>query len=173
MWASNHHSWWDAFVAAVLLWGSGRHITVLMEPANLARFTFLRRLGTRGTDELRAAVRALQAGRVVIVFPEGSLRAPGPLAPLQPGAAWLAGRAEVPLVAVAVRVVMRGHQAPEAYLDLEPVAGDGLETVLARRLSTLDEALRQAEPRSPLPGFERALGGERSWDERLARRRRA
>lgn len=169
VWASNHHGWWDAFVAAVVLWSRGREITVLMDPVNLERFAYLRRLGVLGTNEPRRTLAALASGRVVVIFPEGRLRPPGPLAPLHPGARWLASRAGVPLVAVAVRVVLRGHESPEAYLDLEPVGPADLRDVLSRRLEALDGLLATADPREPLPGFERAIGGRRSWDERLDR----
>lgn len=168
VWASNHHSWWDGFVAAVVLWGRGREVTVLMDPVNLTRFGFLRRLGTRGTNELRDALRALERGGVVIVFPEGEMRPPGPLAPIRRGAGWLAATAGVPLVAVATRLVMRGHESPEAYLDVRDVTDDDLETALRRCVADLDEAILRADPREPLAGFGLAVAGRRSWDERLS-----
>lgn len=170
VWAANHHSWWDAFVAAVLLWERGRDLTVLMDADNLRRYRFLRRLGTRGTNELRAAVRAARDGRVPLIFPEGEMRPAGPLGPLRPGAAWLARSAGVPLVAACTRVVLRGQQRPEAYLDLRPASPDTLGDVLARGLDDLDAALRASDPRAPLAGFQPAFGVGTSWDERLAGR---
>lgn len=169
VWASNHHGWYDAFVAATLLWRRGRDVTVLVSEANLARFGYLRRAGAIGAHELRPALRALQGGHAVVVFPEGELRPAGPLGPLADGAAWLAKRGDAPLVAVATRVVMRGHELPEAYLDLSPVGEGKLEPHLRQRLGALDDALRTSDPRLPLAGFSLAMGGRRSWDERLTR----
>lgn len=166
VWAANHHSWWDAFVAAAVLWQQGRELTVMVDPATLLRFRFLRRMGVLATGELRRALAQLRAGRVLVIFPEGVLCPPGPLAPLEPGAAWLAARAQVPLVAVAVRILLRGHQAPEAYLEARQVTG-ALEPALSQQLADLDAALRGSDPRMPLPGFSQLVRGRLSWDERL------
>jgi 1-acyl-sn-glycerol-3-phosphate acyltransferase len=168
VWASNHHGWYDAFVAATLLWRRGRAVTVVVSEENLARHGYLRRAGAIGTRELRRAVRALQRGGVVVIFPEGELRPAGPLGPLADGATWLAQQARAPLIAVATRVVLRGHEFPEAYLDLSRVPNGALEPHLQGRLAVLDEALRSADPREPLPGFAPAMVGTRSWEERLA-----
>ena len=105
---------------------------------------------------------------VVVIFPEGELRPPGPLGPLAEGATWLAEQARAPLMAVATRVVLRGHEFPEAYLDLGRVQDGALEHRLSERLAALDDALRGADPRAPLPGYALAMGGTRSWEERLA-----
>jgi 1-acyl-sn-glycerol-3-phosphate acyltransferase len=143
-----------------------------MDPANLTQFRFLRRLGVLSTCQLRPALRQLRAGRVVIIFPEGALMPPGPLARLEPGAAWLSAKASAPLVAVAVRVALRGHEAPEAYLDAQQVqqaTPKALEGTLTRRLEALDTLLRESDPRAPLSGFVPVIRGRRSWDERLSR----
>lgn len=73
-------------------------------------------------------------------------------------------------MAVAVRVVVRGHQAPEAYVSAA-AAGESLEGTLTELLSTLDKELASADPREPLNGYRLVVRGKRSWDERLARRR--
>ncbi|MFO7544046.1 MAG: 1-acyl-sn-glycerol-3-phosphate acyltransferase [Trueperaceae bacterium] len=167
VWASNHHGWYDAFVAATLLWRKGRDVTVVVSEENLASHGYLRRAGAIGTREVRRAVRALEHGGVVVIFPEGELRPAGPLGPLAEGAAWLAQQARAPLMAVATRVALRGHEFPEAYLDLSRVESGALEPHLRERLAALDDALRSADPRAPLPGFALAMGGTRSWEERL------
>ena len=172
VWASNHHGWYDAFVAATLLWRKSRDVAVMVSEENLARHAYLRHAGALGTREVRAAVRTIEGGGVVVIFPEGELRPAGPLGPLAEGAAWLARQARAPLIAVATRVVLRGHELPEAYLDLSQVEDGALEPHLRRRLAALDDALRSADPRAPLPGFALAMGGTRSWDERLAALRR-
>ncbi|MGA8113049.1 MAG: 1-acyl-sn-glycerol-3-phosphate acyltransferase, partial [Actinocatenispora sp.] len=93
VWAGNHHSWWDPFVAGALLRRAGRRAGLLMRQDNLERHPYLRGLGVFGTDEARHGVDLLRAGRVVVVYPEGELRPAGPPGPLAPGAAWYAQRA--------------------------------------------------------------------------------
>lgn len=170
VWAANHHGWWDAFVAAVLLWRRGRRVTVLVDPVSLAQHGYLRHAGALGTHELRRALARLRAGEVVVIFPEGEMRPPGPVGPLAGGAAWLARKAPAPLMAAATRVTLRGHQAPEAYLSLRSCDPEALATTLAGAVAELDAELANADPRAPLPGFERALAGRRSAEERLPRR---
>ncbi|MDZ7799620.1 MAG: 1-acyl-sn-glycerol-3-phosphate acyltransferase [Trueperaceae bacterium] len=170
VWAANHHGWWDAFVAVVMLWRRGRRVCVLVDPESLAQHGYLRHAGALGTHELRAALARLRAGEVVVIFPEGELRAAGPVGPLAGGAAWLARRAPAPLVAVATRVTLRGHQAPEAYLSLRPCRPDALEAALREEVAELDAELQASDPRAPLPGFARVLAGRRSAEERLPRR---
>lgn len=170
VWASNHHSWWDGFVPAALLRAYDLPASMLVDEQNLTEYRFLAEYGVIAADRPRAAIAALRAGRVLVVLPEGELRAPGPLGALAPGAAWLARTAPAPLVPVAVRVVLRGHQHPEAYVDVgDAVAGDELAQALGDRLAGLDAALATADPRVPLDGFHQALAGRASWDERIAR----
>ncbi|MBA3490023.1 MAG: 1-acyl-sn-glycerol-3-phosphate acyltransferase, partial [Longispora sp.] len=45
IWAANHHSWWDPFVAAVLLSAAERPASLLMAQENLEKHKYLRRLG--------------------------------------------------------------------------------------------------------------------------------
>jgi 1-acyl-sn-glycerol-3-phosphate acyltransferase len=177
VWAANHHSWWDPFVAQAVLARAGLDAGLIMDDESLARFTFLRPLGVVGTSEVRAALRLLQDNRVLVVYPEAELRPPGPPGPLSRGAAWLAIRGEAQLLAVAVRVVVRGHEAPEAYVDVRPVDPQGdavtgterLRETLTAALADVDKALATEAPREPLPGFRQVIRGRRSWDERLAR----
>ncbi len=171
VWATNHHSWWDFFVATAALRAAGRtDVGVLMAADNIGGREFFGRVGVVGTDRLRSALDMVRAGSVLIVFPEGDLRPAGALGPLQPGAGWLAERTGAQLLVVATRVVLRGHQAAEAYLDLGAVDGDAenLAGVLSHRLSQLDRELADADPTRPLPGFSRLVPGVRSWQERFA-----
>lgn len=158
--APNHHSWWDGYVLRELTWTVGMDYRVLMLERQLARFPFLRRVGALGADEVRAAVRAARAGAWVVVFPEGAIQPPGPLRGVRPGAAWIARTAEVPLVPVALRTVMRGRQYPEAYLRIgRPVDGADLAGTLARDLAVLDANLAASDPEAPLAGYLRVTGG--------------
>jgi len=182
VWAAPHQSWWDPFVAAAVLTGAGRTPSLVMDQENLGDFAFLRRVGVFGTGELRQGLDHLAAGHALIVFPERDLLPVGPLRQLEDGAAWLAQHGRVPLLAAAVRVAARGHQASEAYVDLVPVplpdgssradvsvATAALARVLGAALAAVDAALATADPREPLPGFAEVVHGRRSMDERLQR----
>lgn len=65
---------------------------------------------------LREAVRRLQAGEAVVIFPEGGGNADGTLQPLHPGAMLVALQAGVPVVPVAIvdanRVIPYGQLRP-------------------------------------------------------------
>jgi hypothetical protein len=170
VWAGNHHSWWDGFAAASVLRAAERAPSLLMDGDNLGDYGFLRRAGVIPATEPRAALDALRQNRVLIVFPEGELRPAGPLGPLLPGAEWLARRAPATLVAVALRVVSRGHQWSEVYIDLDVVPADGsLSGAMSAGLARLDADLLAGDPREPLPGFLLTVPGKSSWDERITR----
>jgi 1-acyl-sn-glycerol-3-phosphate acyltransferase len=166
VWAANHHSWWDPFLAAVVLGRLNRPVAVLMDAGSLHRFRVARLLGAFGTGELRRGLDHLRDGRVLVIFPEGELRPPGPLGPLADGAAWYARSAGVPLCAAATRVVLRGHQAPEAYVSLSTVDDEDLSRSLTAGVGELDKLVAGVDPRRPLPGFSRFVEGRKSWDER-------
>lgn len=65
---------------------------------------------------LRQAAEVLEAGRTLIVFPEGEISADGQLQELQPGCAWLARRTGVPVYPVHLRgtyeALPRGARRP-------------------------------------------------------------
>jgi hypothetical protein len=73
------------------------------------------------------------------------------------------------VVTAATRVVLRGQQQPEAYVDLAAGTADEVGSRLAQRLAALDAELLEADPREPLPGFDLVVRGRRSWDERISR----
>ncbi|GIL30943.1 1-acyl-sn-glycerol-3-phosphate acyltransferase [Actinocatenispora comari] len=180
VWAANHHSWWDPFVAAGLLHRAGRRMAVLMDQASITRYGFARHIGGFGTDELPHGMAALRAGQVLVIYPEGRLVAPGPPALLAGGAGWYALHAPARLMVAATRVALRGEQWPSAYVSLTELAVDGdvhavtatLSRALRSQLSGLDAALAEQDPRAALPGFRRAVTGRRSWDQRVDKLRR-
>ena len=168
VWAANHHSWWDGFLAAAVLRHQHRPAALLMDGDNLSDYRFLTAIGVIPTGRPRQALHSLREGRVLVIFPEGELRAAGPVAALAPGAGWLARRAPAALVPVAVRVAARGHQYPEGLIDIgAPCRPDRLAAELAALVAGLDAAIAGADPRAPVPGFARVLPGRRSWDERI------
>lgn|SRR5512146_751940 len=175
VWAANHHSWWDPFIAGALLSAAGRRMVLLADVGNVSRYQFARRVGVVGTDELRTALTAVRGGATLVVYPEGLLLPAGPPGPLANGAAWLAARAPARLCSVAVRVLMRGRQHPEAYVMFSEVDATGplpevtgrLRERLRADLDHMDGRNACAGSREPLPGFTRAMRGRRSWDERV------
>jgi 1-acyl-sn-glycerol-3-phosphate acyltransferase len=170
VWAANHHSWWDGFLAAAVLRRQHRPAALLMDGANLSEYRFFATLGVISTGRPREALQSLRQGRVLVIYPEAELRPAGRLGELAPGAAWLARRAPAPLLPVAVRVAARGHQYAEALIDIGPACPpDRLPIELAERLADLDASLAGADPRQPLPGFVQVVEGRRSWDERIDR----
>ncbi len=72
--------------------------------AGLARMGFgsVQPLDLQSPFGLRSCVRSLRAGRSVVLFPEGRISPDGRGLQRQPGAAWLAERADVPVVALRV-----------------------------------------------------------------------
>jgi 1-acyl-sn-glycerol-3-phosphate acyltransferase len=169
LWVANHHSWWDGFVANAILRHADHRPSLIMDAENLERFSFLKDLGALPADRPRTALSALREGRTVIVFPEAELRVPGALGPLAPGAVWLARRTGAPLIVAATRIVLRGQQKPEAYVDVSLASDDEVADSLAGRLQQLDAELAETDPREPLAGFSLVVRGRSSWDERIAR----
>ncbi|WP_309569922.1 lysophospholipid acyltransferase family protein [Deinococcus sp.] len=166
--APNHHSWWDGYVLRELSGWAGADYRVLMTGRQLSRFPFLRRVGALDAREVRSAVRAARAGAWVAVFPEGAVQSAGPLRAVQPGAAWIARQAGVPLVPVALRVVMRGGQYPDAYVRVGlPVEAAGLTSAITRELDALDTEIGSSDPEQPLAGYLRAVTGRTSVNERV------
>jgi hypothetical protein len=175
VWAMNHHHWWDAVAAATALRTLGADPVVFMDADSLGRFGFLRRAGAVGSDETLRVLSLLRSGGTLVIMPEGSLRAAGALGFLHRGAVTLAALSDLPLVPVAARVVLRGHEFPEAYFSVGtsvPVTrGDGpggLASALGGLLGELDATLRTADPELPPPGFRRVVRGRRSVSEILS-----
>ncbi|PWD51003.1 1-acyl-sn-glycerol-3-phosphate acyltransferase [Serinibacter arcticus] len=167
--AANHGSWWDGYLLGGLAGAVGRRSSTMMTAHQLATFPFLRLVGAVGTDGSRALVRSATDGRWVVVFPEGDLQAGPALAPLHPGAAWIARTAGVPLVPVAVRFVLRGAPQPEAVvrfgepIDVATLRAPEATVVLAARLEAelerLDADLAAADPEHDLVGYRVLLRG--------------
>jgi len=179
--AANHHSWWDGYLAWWLVKRLGRKPGVVMDASQLKRFRFFRHLGAIGHTELRAALRRLAGGEVMLIYPEGALRPAGPVSRLRAGAVFVAQHAQVPVMPLAIRVLMRGAEHPEALMRLGeplPLSGDRealtgrLECALNDLLADLDVRVT-ADPEQPPPGCDTLLSGARSmhhktsWVERL------
>lgn len=169
IWAGNHHSWWDAFVAASVLRSEKHPFTLVMDAENLASFGFLKPLALVPSDRPREGLTALRDGRTLIILPEGELLGPGPMRPLHRGAGWFEQHTGAPLVPVSLRVVFRGQQHAEALVEIgAPVAPDQLADAMSTQLSALDSLIATSDPREPIPGFRQVLSGRRSFDERIS-----
>ena len=96
-----------------------------------------------GVTSLARGVRALQAGMPLVIFPEGGRTADGHLQPMVAGAAWMAIKAQVPLVPLTLIgtyellpihvYVLRPR--PLKLVVGEPIATTGLTTRDAERLT--------------------------------------
>lgn len=167
--AANHHTWWDLYLA----WSIGqrlkRPLSGLILPETLRQFPFFRSIGAVPTTELREVLRRLGRGELVVVFPEGELRPAGPVGALEPGLAFLAGRARVPVYPVAIRAAMRGAERPEVFLALgSPVEPSEVAAALTGLLAELEADLQRYDPEQPPPGFVRWSGGGGSTNERTS-----
>ncbi len=173
----NHHAWWDGY----LLWLVWRRLdldgAVLVRPTTLATYPYFTRIGAIPSHDVRRALRRLRDGAALGVYAEGEQRAPGPLGPLERGAAFLARVGGRELHPLAVRVRLRGAQHPEAFLDFGPplsASADDAETTarlaraLGARLADLDATLDATALDAVPSGFVPWLGGSRSADERTS-----
>ena len=166
--APNHASWWDGYVLVELGWSAQHPAQVMMTDAQLARFPFLRLVGAVGQRDVRPVRRGLRSGGWAVVFPSGEIRHPAQVGPLQPGAAWLAGKERAALVPVAVRVVLRGAQWPEAFVRVgDPCAGPELEAALEHVLAALEADLRAAPAGLPPAGYRLLMPGRESRHDRV------
>lgn len=165
VWAMNHHHWWDAFASNAVLRTVGQRPTVLISDKNLESFTLFNWIDAAPTSDPKRALAPLRAGRTLVIMPEGRMLGAGPLGPLRGGAGRLAAEAEVPLVPVAVRVMMRGSQYAEAFIDIgAPVSADALAPVLGQSLAELDELLAVTPATDELPQYRRVVAGRGSVD---------
>jgi 1-acyl-sn-glycerol-3-phosphate acyltransferase len=103
--------------------------------------------GSRDTAATRSALRALQDGRVLGIFPEGRIAPTGDLLPFQPGVALMAIKAKVPVYPAYLDGTQRGLEivqaltcrnratlrfGPEVKFDRSSTSRDGLEAATAQ-----------------------------------------
>lgn len=156
--AANHHSWWDGLIPYYLhrLQQRDRPFAIMMSDRELRRFPYFRFGGAFSVDarSVRAAREAIlyaaqeaRAGAAVWIFPEGELRAPTAPLSFTSGFAHAAREADVPIVPVAMRFVMRARQRPEAFvrfgapLPAGRAAQRGVQDEVAAMLDAIDRAI--------------------------------
>lgn len=167
--AANHHAWWDGYIAAELAWQHQQEPLLIVQETTLQQFPFFRALGAVGHQHPRVALQRLKAGQNLIIYPEGHLAAPAQLQPLQAGAVWFAQKAQVPLIPLAVRVIMRAQEYPEVYVLIGTACSPAhLAQQLAALLHTLDQQLANQPPEQTLAGFRLLSAGQLSSQSRLA-----
>ena len=172
--ALNHHSWWDGYLLWLIRLKISRHVGGLMDPDQLGRFRFFRKLGMIDARKVRKVLKRLQKGQSMFIFPEGELRKPGRVKHVFKGATYLSSKARVPLVPIACRVVLRGGERPEAFLnigiprDLENHNGTELIDDLNLLLDEVDSAIGVADPQEIPEGFVTWIRGRRPANERNA-----
>lgn len=172
--AANHHSWWDGYAVWLLSRHLKRTVSGLMERRQLERFPFFRAVGMVADHELRTAMRRLERGDMLLVFPEAALRAPGEVEEVKEGIFFLTRVSGAPVIPLAVRCAVRGAQRPELLLAFgEALAADARHAdyieAVNRLLDMLDRNVRTAHPERPLPGFITLSSGAGNTDERTGR----
>jgi len=163
----NHHGFFDGHLVWLLGKLYRKPLSLLVAEENLKGFPVLKLAGALEAGRVREALRRLGRGEWVALFPEGAMRYPGPLGPLREGANWLAGKAGVPLLPVALRVVLRGYEHPEAFVWIGKPVPPKEAGALGGLLQALDALLAQTHPREVPEGFREVLRGRRSLEERV------
>lgn len=173
--APNHHSWWDAY----LLWFITRKLNcefrVLMDDGQLGKFYFFRHLGAIGASEIRTALRFLRrdAPSVLVVFPEGGLSATGKLTQIEKGLDYFSEKANIPVVPMAMRTVLRGAQLPEVFVSFgKPIAfspqlSEEYIASMNALLTELEDDISSLPPEEPAKDYLVWQAPKLRFDERM------
>jgi len=104
--APNHVSYWDPPLVGAALRGYRVHFMAKRELFRFPIFGMILKMihtfpvdrGTPNISAFREALRLLNRGNTLVVFPEGGRGKEGRLKPPQPGVAWLADKTKLPVV---------------------------------------------------------------------------
>jgi 1-acyl-sn-glycerol-3-phosphate acyltransferase len=169
MFVTNHQSYFDAVVLAAALPGTPVFVAKKELETQWIAGPFLRALDTQfvdrfdpegGVEDTRKAMITAEAGRALVVFPEGTFtRAPG-LMPFRLGGFLIAARlglTVVPLALRGTRSVLRGEQwwprrHPVSVRVAEPVIPEGSDFSAAVKLRDKVRAAILAECGEPSAG---------------------
>lgn len=174
--ASNHPSWWDLYLFWLIRQKLQRPISGMMREDTLQTFPFFRSVGVIARNEIREALRRLKRGDILQIFPQGEMHQ-GDITEAHEGVAFLAEKACAPIYPVALRLVVRGAQQPEAFVVLgEPLQFVGeraeflhkLKTSVNSLLESIDQTVLSTHPEAKPEGFTNWLPEKKRFDERIA-----
>jgi 1-acyl-sn-glycerol-3-phosphate acyltransferase len=174
--AANHPSWWDFYLFWFLKKKLQRPMSGMMREDTLATFPFFRSVGVISRTEVREALRLLKRGESLQIFPQGEMHQ-GLVTDALEGVAFLAEKSGVPIYPVAVRLVVRGAQQPEAFMMLgEPLMFSGTRTEFLERLKksinvlleSTDQLIAKTHPEARPEGFTNWLPERKRFDQRVA-----
>jgi 1-acyl-sn-glycerol-3-phosphate acyltransferase len=174
--ASNHPSWWDLYLFWLIRQKLDRPISGMMREDTLETFPFFRSVGVMARGEIREALRRLKRGDILQIFPQGEMHQGG-ITEAHEGVAFLAEKSAVLIYPVALRLVVRGAQQPEAFIMLgEPLQflgarADFLETLKKQingLLEVIDQTIVNTHPEAKPEGFTNWLSAKKRFDERIA-----
>ncbi|MEZ4632119.1 MAG: lysophospholipid acyltransferase family protein [Deinococcales bacterium] len=167
----NHHSWWDAFLLWRVMKRLKRPFHAIMDDKGLAQFPFFKHLGVISHKDIRQALRLLQGGEVLVLFPEGALRPAAKVTEIHRGLSYFAQKSTTPIHPLAIRTVMRGADKPEILLllgsPLKPDQASNFISVMNDLLETIDQDLAQSNPEAPPQGYDIWQTAPLRWDIRL------
>ncbi|MEM7735431.1 MAG: lysophospholipid acyltransferase family protein [Deinococcota bacterium] len=121
---------------------------------------------------MRRAIRVINAGELLAIFPEGEIRPAGQVGELKRGVQFLAERTGAAICPVVMRTVMRGGQYPDMIIDIGKPLTDSSQEVLQQalndQLATLDSLVLESNPEAPLAGFSLWFQGQSSFHTRVS-----
>jgi 1-acyl-sn-glycerol-3-phosphate acyltransferase len=173
--ASNHPSWWDLYLFWLIRQKLKRPISGMMRPDTLQTFPFFRSFGVIAQGEIREALRRLKRGDILQIFPQGEMHQGG-VTDAHEGVAFIAEKSAVRVYPVALRLVVRGAQQPEAFVVLgEPLCFEGERSAFLKKLresinsllETIDQAILETHPEATPAGFTNWLPKKKRFDERV------
>lgn len=181
-----HVAWWDPIVLFHLTrawFPRGAVHYAMMDESNLKKYPFFRWIGAFGVDRssksaglasVRYTLARLREPRTrVVVFPQGR-QYPADVRPLrcEAGATWVAARAGVRVVPIALRYDFLEDEYPEAFVSIGPAAHvesrrarDGVDPIEAMLTAEAD-GLRDAILRGEFQGFTKLVKGRGERDPR-------
>ncbi len=174
--AANHPSWWDFYLFWFIKKKLQRPMNGMMREDTLETFPFFRSLGVISRSEVREALRGLKRGESLQIFPQGEMHQGG-ITNIREGVAFLAEKSAVPIYPVALRLVVRGAQQPEAFVVLgEPLHFSGTRSEFLERLKKsmdgllekIDETVVTTPPEANPEGFSNWLPEKKRFDKRIA-----
>jgi 1-acyl-sn-glycerol-3-phosphate acyltransferase len=178
--ASNHPSWWDMYICWLIGQKLDRPLSGIFRDKTLKTFPFFRHIGGIGQREIREALRRLNKGHILQLFPSGDMQYKQ-LNHSHQGTAFLAAKSKSWVYPLALHVVVRGAQKPEAFVilgeKLEPCDHPAqftseLERRINLMLENLEEQLSKTHPEAKPEGFEAWLKPTLRFDQRIIKLQR-